>query len=215
MPGNFPVSYKILNRKSTALISIQAFYYPDKNKYFSFIDSVFADLKEKSIKNLILDVRGNPGGDPKISCAILLNLAQKEFQYFAKSKKGLDLYPNLVRVQKPSENAFKGDVYVLIDGGCGSSTGHFLSLVKYHKWGTIIGTETGSSYSCNDGSMKLTFPITKCSFNLPTRTFATHVKGFQIGEPLKPDYEVNYILKDLINNHDPVLAYVMDLIESR
>jgi len=50
MPRNFPASYKILNGKSTALISIQAFYYPDKAKYFSFIDSVYTDLQEKTDK---------------------------------------------------------------------------------------------------------------------------------------------------------------------
>lgn len=214
IPSNFPASYKILDGKNTALISIQAFYYSDFDKYFNFIDSVFVDIKEKQIKNLIIDVRGNAGGNPNISSAFLLNLAQKEYQYFAKTEKGKELYPKLVTLQKPGKNAFKGDVFIFIDGGCGSSTGHFLSLVKYHNWATIIGAETGSSFSCNDGSIKLTFPNTKCSFNLPTRTFATAVKGFEIGEPLKPDYEIKYSLNDITNNHDPVMTFALNLIEN-
>ena len=110
-------------------------------------------------------------------------------------------------------DAFYGKLYLIIDGECKSSTGHLLSLVKYHKWGTIIGEETGSSFYCNDGSVPLLLPNTKLGLNLPNKEFVTAVEGFTKGEPIKPDYEVKQTLKDLIEGKDTALNFAFDLIK--
>jgi hypothetical protein len=47
-------------------------------KYF---DSVFTVLNKKQVKNLVIDLRGNEGGESKYAMALYAHLAQKPFTY--------------------------------------------------------------------------------------------------------------------------------------
>jgi hypothetical protein len=64
-------------------------------------------------------------------------------------------YPEL-RLIKPARNKFSGTMYVLIDGGCFSTTGHLCSLLRYHGIGTFIGEETAGSFACTDNRTAIT-----------------------------------------------------------
>ncbi len=214
-PSHFPLDLTFPDEEGTALLSVRSFGWFNREPYLQAIDSMFTVLKEKGTKHLIIDLRGNGGGDPPLSAHMLAHIARKPFLYFAKPKALEEYYPLQFSVQPPAENAFSGDVYVLTDGGCASSTGHFLSLVKYYGWATIIGSETGSSFSCNDGSIRINLPNTGISFNLPTRSVVTAIKRFRIGEPLRPDHVVEYTVEDIKKGNDPVMAAALRMIEER
>ncbi|MBN2416216.1 hypothetical protein JXO52_10260 [bacterium] len=214
-PRFFPLDLSFPKETSTALLSVRSFGWFSREPYIHAIDSIFTVLQEKKTKHLIIDVRGNGGGDPPLSADMLAHVARKPFLYFAKPKGLEQYYPLQFSEQQPADNAFQGDVYVLMDGGCGSSTGHFLSLVKYFGRATIIGSETGSSFSCNDGSMRINLPNTGAGYNLPTRSVVTAVKGFSIGEPLRPDHVVEYTVDDVQTGNDPVMAAALRMIAGR
>lgn len=85
--GNQKYKYKQIN-DSTSILTIYSFAMGDENSeehksYCSFLDSVFIENKKKNIKNLIVDIRQNGGGDKPndmVTLSYLTNSPQKEVQ---------------------------------------------------------------------------------------------------------------------------------------
>lgn len=212
-PAGLPVKLNIDEKKSTAILTVSGFWAPNPDDYIAFLENAFAEIKSKNIQHLIIDVRGNKGGHPFFGAELLSYLAKSDFIYFEQPEERPEIAP-LYHPWPVKENAFQGDIYVLMDGGCLSTTGHFLSLVRYHKLGTLIGEESGGSFYCNDGSIQLTLPETGIRLNLPRVTFQTAVSGLKKGDPLLPDHSVQPTLDDLLNERDAVMEYMKKLIEN-
>jgi hypothetical protein len=117
-----------------------------------------------------------------------------------------------MEVKDKSPYSFVGNVFILMDGACESSTGHFIALAEYHDWAVTIGRETGSTFYCNDGSFDIYLPNTKIKLHQPRNEVITDVEGFEKNAPLQPDYEINYTLSDLVNGTDPDLEFALKLI---
>jgi hypothetical protein len=133
---------------------------------------------------------------------------QYPFIYFSE-----EVGNELCRPIKPHDFTFAGNKYFLIDGGCFSTTGHFLSIVKFHKLGMLIGEESGGSFACNDSSLRVTLPNTWIGVRIPMKTFSTAVTGFKKGRGIMPDHSVKPLLKDILSGEDTVLNYTLNLIK--
>ena len=198
----------------TAVLTIDSFnYYNERNKiFFDYVDRAFSRIKEENIENVILDLRGNGGGDPFCASYLLARIEREPHAYFSKP------YGKYARLSKPIEladNHFTGELFILADGGIFSTTGHFCSLLKYHNRGTFIGTETGSTYTCNAAVRVYTLKNTKIGLKLATGSFAAAVKGFPKDRGIVPHYIVQANLDDLIKGKDTELDYVLKLIKSK
>lgn len=55
----------------------------DKGEFVSFIDSAFVEIKEAKSKSLIIDLRGNPGGDNSFSDHLVAYFATKPFWFYS------------------------------------------------------------------------------------------------------------------------------------
>lgn len=53
----------------------------DTNEFISFIDSAFREIHQHGSKNLIIDLRGNPGGDNAFSDPMIAYFAAKPFKF--------------------------------------------------------------------------------------------------------------------------------------
>src|SRR5262249_14598961 len=87
----------------------------------------------------------------------------------------------LLGVQQPSKPNFRGPVYILIDGGCLSTTSEFLTEVDVHHRATFIGEETAGCY-CGDNSGDvpgITLPNTKLRIFIPLVSYYMWVGGHQ------------------------------------
>jgi hypothetical protein len=87
--------YKEIDSK-TGLMTIRDFGIRDTNTYFHFLDSAFHQLKQRLIKNLIIDIRGNAGGNDN-SFEVVRYLYDKPFKssskiYYKKSKIAEDFF---------------------------------------------------------------------------------------------------------------------------
>jgi len=76
--------YKTLN-KDTGVLTVNDFALGDEEepshlRYVSFLDSAFADIKKNKIKNLIVDIRYNGGGDDPNDLVTYSYLTQRNFQ---------------------------------------------------------------------------------------------------------------------------------------
>jgi len=206
------LNIEILSQKDTAVVTIDNFnYYGEKNKiFFSFIDKAFQKINQENINNLIIDLRGNGGGDP--FCAIyLLSYVEKEpTVYFSKS------YGKYADLSKPiplAENPYRGNLFILIDGSNFSTTGHLCSILKYHNIGTFIGTETGSTYTCNAAVRTFDLKNTGIILKLATDSFAAAVSGLPKDRGIIPHHIVQTNIEDLKSKRDTVLEYALSLID--
>lgn len=177
------------------------------NQYF---DEFFLELKDKGIETLILDVRGNGGGDPMITSHLFSYLEKVPQPYW--SPEAPNYYSGLKDDISKAENHFAGDLYILIDGGCFSSTGHLLALLKYQGVGTFIGEESGGSFVCTDSSKDQSLPNTDLNFHYSTQAWAVAVEGLEPGRGIMPDHEVTNTLEDYLNKTDPVISFALNLI---
>lgn len=202
---------QVFLEKNTAVLTIDSFsYYAEKNRiFFGYVDEAFSQIKDQDIDNVILDLRGNGGGDPFCASYLWSYIERDPCPYFSEP------YGKYVELSKPikqADNHFTGELYILIDGSNFSTTGHFCSLLKYHGVGTFIGTETGSTYICNAAVRVFSLKNTKIGLKIATGSFAAAVDGFPKDHGIIPDHFVTEKLEDLKIGKDTVLDYALDLI---
>lgn len=101
-------------------------YYGEVEMFHNFIDRVFQEINIKGIKNLILDVRGNSGGEPFCTSYLSSYLEPEPIPYFDDHYGKYDTLAN--PIPKP-ENNYNGELFTLIDGHGFSTTGHFCGLL--------------------------------------------------------------------------------------
>jgi len=144
-------SYKIDG--SDAMLIIHVFF-QGQEKFSDFLARFFAEIKEKNVKKLTIDVRGNFGGKPDMAKELLSYLIRQETLYFSKSTQ----LPFLYKMQGignsifSKKDAFSGEIRLLTDGGCFSTCAHFCAVFKENRLGVIQGENTGGGAVCIDGS---------------------------------------------------------------
>lgn len=202
--NNPPLRFEILEDQNTALMTIETFIYYDRVDYFrSFMDSTFHLIKEKKIDNLILDLRGNDGGDPFCAVILLSYLEKEPVPYFAEP------YGNYADLALPvplPEDHFTGNLYTLVDGSCGSTNGHFCALLKYNKIGRFVGVPSGATYKCNAGrNTEFRLDNTQMIITLGRSTYSAAVSGMDKRKPIMPDIMVNETYRGFLADKDPYL----------
>ncbi len=206
---------EILEEK-TAVLTIASFNYYEWNNYTefkSFLDNSMKIIENKKIKNLIIDVRYNGGGSQYPSIYLLQHLMNKPFTYYSKvESEGKTDKSYGEEIFHPLENRFKGKVYFLIDGKGNSTTGHFMSLVKAHNLGTIIGEELGSNQFCTAGQTLFRLSNTKLVVSSANNTHVSTATKLPDEIGILPDFYVSQSIDDYLNKVDTVKDYALKLI---
>ncbi|WP_010135510.1 S41 family peptidase [Ochrovirga pacifica] len=149
-----PVSYKIAD--SLGYIKLDRFAMTSYDEFKAALD----ELQQEGIKDLVLDLRGNPGGYMHIADQIADEfLADGKLIVYTKNKNGRQ--KNSVATTKGSFE--KGHVYVFIDQNSASASEIVSGALQDHDRATIIGRRTfgkglvQQEIDFNDGSaMRLT-----------------------------------------------------------
>ena len=210
---NHPPLRMELTRGKAVVLKIPTFIYYDRIDYFThFIDSCFAVIKNKDVKNLILDLRGNDGGDPFCSAPLFSYLQKEPSPYFAEP---YGKYSDLAKPLPLPENRFTGNLFTIIDGRCFSTNGHFCALLKHHNIGKFVGTESGATYKCNAGrDTEFRLNNTKIMVYIGRSTFAAAVEGMDKTKPIIPDYPIHETLEDFLAGKDTTMDFILDLIKN-
>ncbi len=200
----------------TAILTISSFNYYEWDSYpvfKTFIDSSMNVINNKKIKNLIIDVRYNRGGSQYPSIYLLQHLIDKPFTYYSKAKfEGKTDIMYGEDIIYPIENRFKGKVYFLIDGNGHSTTGHFMSLVKAHNLGTIIGEELGSNQFCTAGQTLCRLNNTKLVISVANNTHISTATKLPDEIGIIPNIFVTQSIDDYLNKVDAVKNYTLNLM---
>lgn len=201
---------KYVENNTSAIMTIRSFsYYGSKFPEFkAFVDASFKELEQKKIKNLVIDIRGNGGGPSDAGVYLLRYLTKKSFVYFSSSQYNEKLDP-----VQPFDNTFKGNLYFTIDGNGGSTTGHFMSLIKHLKLATLVGEELGSNQFCTGGQKKLRLPNTGIIYAVSRNTYVTTATSLPIDRGIMPDFTSTQSIHDYLNGIDTVMEYTLGLIK--
>ena len=208
---NVPVGlYEFTGERAYLLVKSFNFYSASAHVVFeTFVDGFFSEAASRGIQELILDVRGNGGGDPYMGDYLLSYLTDAPYTYFRRES---DFYADLEVPSQPKANAFTGRLLTLMDGGCFSTNGHFLSLLKTLGIGEMIGEESGGSFATTANNSTLTLSNSRLRFSYSRNTFTTTAEDLAPGRGVFPDYPVKPTIADYVADRDAIRAFAQALL---
>jgi Peptidase family S41 len=119
-----------------------------------------------------------------------------------------------METNKPIDNSFSDNLYVIINGQTGSSAGSFTACVHNEKRGKIIGEPNRDNYTGFSAGVPvtLTLPNSKIKIYIPLRKF-TYATGDDNGKGVIPDYPFSITYSDYFNGDDAEVKYVTTLVD--
>ncbi len=109
-----------------------------------------------------------------------------------------------------SENRFKGNIFVLVDGGTVSAAGNFAALLREHTNAIFIGSETGGYAGISNGIQQLNLmgSHTDVAINFPLAHSEINIDSRIGSRGVVPDYKISPSIDDIINGKDPVIEFL-------
>jgi len=180
--------FKLKKSSGYAYFKFTSFYHLSGKKYFSYLDNCFTRINQSEVPFVIIDVRGNLGGQPQtylmsyfIDDAELVKYGYGETKPFEDKKyvrmKMMGEYRHYKKVLRKKKKGkmgdktysdytsipnFKGKVVLLTDGGSFSASANLAANLKSKANCYIIGEETGGNEDQgNTGNLVLKLPNTK------------------------------------------------------
>lgn len=197
---SFPTSYE------TAIITIRSL---SKGRYKMYhqdfkrlLANYFKEIKEKAVKKLIIDMRGNEGG----------NNPDFVYSYIARpADRNVNSHRDFI---KPAKNAFQGQVFILTNERSISSQEAFVAIFKNNERGLTIGLPTAGSYNGLCGGKKRKVILPNSGFEIIIPLHATiwafsKQKDYQMGYGLPPDIHQDETIDDLIAGRDVAMQVAL------
>ncbi|MFD3155729.1 S41 family peptidase [Haloimpatiens sp. FM7330] len=193
--------------KKTGYMQISMF---DENTSKDFNEKL-KELKDKGMKGLILDLRGNPGGSLKTCVEVASNFIPKKAVIVSTVDK------NKRKIEYTSEGgmAIKMPLVVLTNGGTASASEIVSGAVKDYKIGTLVGEKTfgkGVVQTMLDTKDNTALKVTIAKYYTPSGKNIHHIG-------IKPDVEVKYPekLKEQIYDRekDPQFNKALQIIKDK
>lgn len=156
--------------QEVATLRIRFFKESDQS-FSSFLKDFFSEVQSRSCKKVIIDVRGNFGGDPRMAKELLSYLVTQPFDYFASNATLLEKIVGYDKKVVPKADFIPFDSELWIDGACFSTCGHFAAIYQSLNLGTIKGTPTGGGSICTDGAKNIVLYETGMRLHYATRVY--------------------------------------------
>ncbi|MCX6813494.1 MAG: S41 family peptidase [Candidatus Azambacteria bacterium] len=163
-------------------------------------------IKNK-IKALIVDVRGNNGGNANIAHHFSSHLFNKKVLFAVtkrrSSKNNFRLFSNYHYVE-PIKPYLNIPIILIVDVACFSSNEYFIGGLKDNKRAYLIGEITGGG---SGNPKKFVIPYKNSEFELLVSTWQYYRPNKMLleGKGVKPHLIIKPTLQDFIKRHDRVL----------
>lgn len=209
---------------ATAILRVPNFTYT--KQYYLLHEKLFSDIAAHNIKNLVIDVRGNTGGQLNVVSDLMKYFMKRDFRLNVstevvvspggfkklakKTEKGevtlkdiqkfghtLDRRFTSDNVQWLRVGGFSGNVFVLTNNGTFSAAAIFASAVKNQSDFKVIGEETGGGTAGCDGGLFADITLPETKMRIHLPLMWIH--SFATGDPghgLVPDIEISTAEKE-------------------
>jgi|GEM_PF-2979028 len=194
-------------------------------------------LKElPQTRHLILDLRGNNGGQQGLMLTLLKGLITKPLepvtfpQELTKDtslstadtvRKNQLMYIREYNAQgwtepAPFNGSYKYPLYVLINGGTFSAAAIMAYALSIDKRAVLIGEETGGGRNSTTAGVMFhnELSYTGLSYSFGLIPFLAMHPSSETGHGVQPDIKITYTLNDYINNRDLEVERALQLIEA-
>jgi C-terminal processing protease CtpA/Prc len=197
------------------------------------IDGVFRALDAGNVEDLILDLRGNSGGNSEMGDFIFSYLTERPFRSFSRvrvklSPESLATYGDQSRFaghegliityrgeekrHARPETPFEGRVTLLVDNATFSSAMDFAAMFRDYEIGEIIGYETGGLPISFGDVLSLSLDNSRIPYGVSYKQF--------FGPRPRPGDDEHGVIPDIVGTRellaphrgaeDPLVEYVVD-----
>ena len=183
------VNYEIEEKDNLAIFTLKECDYNDL--YVNTVNEFFDKVDSTDIENVIVDLRGNGGGNSYVANEFLSHLNIDGYMGLS----GDVRYGNFLIHNEPyyytvekKENAYDGKVFILTDVFTFSSAMDFAMFFKDNNLGTVVGEASGNMPEAYGDMLRFTVPNSKLAFSVSYKKWH-RIDQSKCDEPIKPDYE--------------------------
>lgn len=215
--------YELQKKDSYAYLKLKSFnrnkLQEQKLKSKSFYKMIFNQINTWKSNYLIIDLRGNLGGRNEFADDVVPFILKEKTTdtFLRKSVSWKGHHKKVYKIPHPSQNVYKGQIYVLVDAFTFSAGSTLARYLKEYGEAIVIGQETGTRYEgFAAGSKQYIFLLnSNLRIGIPRylNSFPKSSKQTTSNRGLLPDHEVVPTLSDLLNKKDVVLEKAISLME--
>lgn len=182
-------------------------------RFTTFIDALNKKIRAAiesmhDAPGLVIDLRGNGGGDDSVAIKMAGMLFDKQTQLMiTKTRKGDDKYYQA----KPQKNAFTGPVVILVDEGSGSASEQFAAGMQESGRAVVIGKTTMGEDMDADLTKLPTGAYMVYAYGLPRTPKGVVVEG----RGVIPNTEVALSRAELLKGNDSQLNAAIEYIQKQ
>jgi C-terminal processing protease CtpA/Prc len=188
------------------------------NLYSYLSDSTYVFIDPYEVVSRTTLIEKTPFSNSPLLTKILITPFYSPVVFFKTHKDDNGNYysSNSYSKSKPiNKNAFKGKIYVMINGGTFSASSIISSNLKGSKRATFVGEETGGTYNGTVAGImpKIKLPNSEIKITIGLLVIAPFYKTTLEGRGIFPDKEITPTLSDYINGKDPELNCILEDIK--
>lgn len=184
------VFYEIDRENSVGIFTLTSCVYNEE--YCGVLDAFFGEVFTEGIENIVVDLRGNGGGDSRVANEFIKYLDVDEYQgwdsairfgwYLAKNE-------DVSYKNQKKERVFVGELYVLTNTWTYSSAMDFAMLIADNGLGTIVGQPSGNLPDSYGDCLFFQMPNSQLAVSISYKKWY-RIDQTKAGEPIVPDVEV-------------------------
>ncbi|MCA1035042.1 hypothetical protein LCL90_10435 [Bacillus infantis] len=196
--------------------------------YQSAVDSFFQETVEKGIDNIVIDLRGNGGGDTDVTNSFLKHFPAANIQsigyitkysseaakkYSYRRTKGMQNIPSskVENLQVPP--IFTGKIYIASDSGTFSSAAQFAVILQDNNLAEVIGESPGGNPEGFGDYIILSLPYSKFDLGVSHKEYFRPNPEKSHIPYIEPDILIEKTRKDIISGRDGQLERILDYVE--
>lgn len=215
--------YSLNLQGKTAILQLRSFeetlLYDYQIEAANFYEMIFDRLRQNNIEHLIVDVRDNKGGLREFVDELLPYIMQRREKGIYRKLTHHDGTIEQRKFPKRKAKRFKGNYYVLTNGGTFSTAALIAQYLKAYAGAQIIGEETGTRYEgFSAGNYHyIVLPNSGLDIGIPNKWVQHPALPAPIrsNRGLLPDYEVKTTWESIFYEKDLVLDKAKALIQAK